>query len=606
MLPSADDFAVVFAPEALLDELDPATVRSEALFAYSAGADRPAADEALGRIAARYDAVDAFAQIDQPSNAALSEDIQGFGAMAVMFPALFLGAAGMASYVLLTRLVLAQRSQIGLMLANGFGRGAVFRHYLGFGLAAGLLGTVPGLVAGILLARSVTRLYTDAISVPVRVVELHPETVVVGVLFGLGAGALATLAPALRASRLAPATAMRGADMGGRGGRSALERVVPPLRRLPARWKMVVRGIARSRRRSVSTALGVVFAATLILTSWGMLDTVQVLLARQFGEVQKQDAQVYLAPGASRATLDEVAQVEGVKRVESVAESAVAVRSPVGSYQTSLLAFGRDTTMHGFSPVSGGPDGLPAEGVLLGAALEERLDVGVGDRVSIVLPALGVTLEERVAGFVAEPLGTLAYIALPELARALGRPEAEIVNALMVDIDPAADQGEVRDRLAAVSGVAAVVDSRAMERAADEYMGLFYALIGLMVALGAVMAFALIFTTMSANVSERVTELASLRAAGMGRRTLARLITGENMLLTVLGIVPGLVVGYLAARLFMAMFSSDLFSFDLAMRPTTPVFVAAALLVAALVSQWPVLRAVDRVDIAKVVRERSQ
>jgi putative ABC transport system permease protein len=606
VLPSADDFAVIFASEALLAELDPATITSEALFAYATGADRPATDDALARIAAQNGAVDAFAQADQPSNAALSEDIQGFGAMAVMFPALFLGAAGMATYVLLTRLVLAQRSYIGLMLANGFGRRAVFGHYLGFGLAAALLGTIPGLVAGMLLARSVTRLYTEAISVPVRVVEFHAETVVVGVLFGLGAGALATLAPALRASRLSPATAMRGAAMGGRGGRSLLERVVPPLRRLPARWKMVVRGIARSRRRSFSTALGVVFAATLILTSWGMIDTTQVLLARQFDEVQTQDAQVYLAPDASRATPHEVAQVEGVERVEPVADYAVAVRSAAGSYQTSLLAFARDTTMHGFSPVAGGPDGLPAEGVLLGAALEERLDVSVGDGVSIVLPALGVTVDERVAGFVAEPLGTYAYLALPGLAQALGRDPDEVVNSLMLGMDPAADHGEVRDRVAAVPGVAAVVDSRALERAADQYMGLFYAFVGLMVALGAVMAFALIFTTMSANVSERVTELASLRAAGMGRRTLARLITGENMLLTLLGIVPGLIVGYLSARVFMAMFSSDLFSFDLAMRPTTPVFVAAALLVAALVSQWPVLRAVDRVDIAKVVRERSQ
>ena len=282
------------------------------------------------------------------------------------------------------------------------------------------------------------------------------------------------------------------------------------------------------------------------------------------------------------------------------------MRSAAGSYRTSLVAFERDTTMHGFSPVTGGPDGLPATGVLLGAALEERLDVAVGDEVSIVCPAFGVTVDERVAGFVAEPLGTYAYVALPGLAQALGRDPDEVVNSLMVGMDPAADHGEVRDRVAAVPGVAAVVDSRALERAADQYMGLFYAFVGLMVALGAVMAFALIFTTMSANVSERVTELASLRAAGMGRRTLARLITGENMLLTLLGIVPGLIVGYLSARVFMAMFSSDLFSFDLAMRPTTPVFVAAALLVAALVSQWPVLRAVDRVDIAKVVRERSQ
>jgi len=292
--------------------------------------------------------------------------------------------------------------------------------------------------------------------------------------------------------------------------------------------------------------------------------------------------------------------------VEPAAEYGVAVRSAAGSYQTSLVALERDTVMHGFSPVSGGPDGLPADGVLLGVALRERLDLAVGDEVEIVAPGAGVSVRERLAGFVDEPLGTYAYVALPRLTQALGRGRQEIVNSLMVRMDPGADQAEVRDRLAAIAGVAAVIDSRALERAAGDYMALFYAFVGVMVALGAVMALALIFTTMSANVSERVTELASLRAAGMGRRALARLITGENMLLTVLGIVPSLIVGYFSARLFMAMFSSDLFSFDLAMRPTTPVLVAVALLVAALLSQWPVLRAVDRIDIAKVVRERSQ
>jgi len=385
-----------------------------------------------------------------------------------------------------------------------------------------------------------------------------------------------------------------------------MERVIPPLGRLPARWKMVVRGITRSRRRSLSTALGVVFAATLVLTSWGMIDTTQLLLARQFDEVQKQDAQVFLAPEAATATVTDVRDVDGVAAIEPAADQTATVRSAAGSYQTSLVAFERDTAMHGFSRVSGGPGGLPADGVLLGAALEKRLDIAVGDMVEIDLPALGTSVEQRVAGFVDEPLGTFAYLALSELARSLGRPESEVANSLMVKFASSADQGEVRDRVSRVTGVAAVVDSRALERAADRYMGLFYAFVGLMVALGAVMAFALIFTTMSANVSERVTELASLRATGMRRRTLARLITGENMLLTALGIVPGLIIGYYAARLFMATFSSDLFSFDLTMRWTTPVFVAVALLVAAFVSQWPVLRAVDRVDVAKVVRERSQ
>jgi putative ABC transport system permease protein len=55
----------------------------------------------------------------------------------------------------------------------------------------------------------------------------------------------------------------------------------------------------------------------------------------------------------------------------------------------------------------------------------------------------------------------------------------------------------------------------------------------------------------------------------------------------------------------MASFSSDLFSFDLQMRWTTPVIAAAAVLLVSLLSQWPGLRAIGRLDVATVVRERS-
>jgi putative ABC transport system permease protein len=110
---------------------------------------------------------------------------------------------------------------------------------------------------------------------------------------------------------------------------------------------------------------------------------------------------------------------------------------------------------------------------------------------------------------------------------------------------------------------------------------------------------------MSANIGERVTELASLRASGMSGGQLSRIITAENVFLTLLGIVPGLVVGYVGAAQFMASFSSDLFNFDLHVRPTTFLFTAVGVLLAALMSQLPILAAVRRIDIARVVRERA-
>ena len=54
----------------------------------------------------------------------------------------------------------------------------------------------------------------------------------------------------------------------------------------------------------------------------------------------------------------------------------------------------------------------------------------------------------------------------------------------------------------------------------------------------------------------------------------------------------------------MASFSSDLFAFDLFIEPTTFLWSAAAILVVALVSQWPGLRAIRRISIPKVVKER--
>jgi len=614
ILVSPDAFGVLFVPESLFADLPARSVTDQALFSYAAGADRTSLDAQLQAIARRYGATDAFTQAEQPSNAALHEDINGFGEMAIMFPLLFLGAAAMATYVMLTRLVLAQQSQIGLLLANGFGRRTLFGHYLSFGLAAALLGAVPGLLLGMLLARFVTQLYTDAVSVPIHVIAFHPATVAIGLIFAVAAGSLGTLAPALRAVRLTPAAAMRGTVGGGHGGRSLLERVMPPLDRLPTRWKMVLRGIGRNRRRSVSTVLGIVLAATLILTSWGMLDTTNVLLQRQFVDIQRQDAEVYFtAPVTSKSTeaasvgqaVATVAAVPGVASAEPAADVPASIRSSSGVYQTALHAYQPATRMHGFYNLAGNRIQLPESGLLLGKPLRDLLHVSVGDQVAVELPSLGATIHEPVAGFVNEPLGTFAYLSLPALTRALGPGAADPANAAMVTFAPGADGAAVRSRLAALPQVGAVVDSRALYATAKSYMGLFYVFVGLMVVLGAVMALALIYTTMSANISERLTEVASLRAAGMGRRRLALLISSENLLLTLIGIVPGLIVGYYAAAAFMASFSSDLFSFDLALRPWTPVLVALALLIAALLSQWPVLRAVDRIDVAVVVRERS-
>ena len=150
-----------------------------------------------------------------------------------------------------------------------------------------------------------------------------------------------------------------------------------------------------------------------------------------------------------------------------------------------------------------------------------------------------------------------------------------------------------------------MVDSRALYDMFQEFLSFFYAFVGIMLAFGGVMAFALIFNTISVNVAERESEYATMRANGLSQRKLASLITGENLLLTALGIIPGLIVGYAIAALFMKSYSSDMFTFNLDMNWTTLLFSALAMLVVAALSVIPAVRTVQHLDISKVVRERS-
>ncbi len=607
LLVPPDQFGVIFVPGTMLDALPAGQATPELLVRYAPEADRAALDQRIGTLAAGA-GVATQTRDQQPSNAALNEDISGFGELSLMFPLLFLGAAGLATYVLLNRLVLQQRAQIGLLVASGYRRRTILRHLLGFGLVTGAAGGIPGALAGVALGGVVTDLYTGVIGLPaaVRVVELRPLTLVLALAFALGAGALSALAPALRASRISPAEAMRGSVPLGAGGASLVERLLPPLRRLPARWKMVLRGIGRNRVRSLSTMLGVALAAILVLVSWGMIDTMQVIVDRQFGQIDRQDAEIVLATPATGAEVARIAAVDGVAAAEPVAHLPVVVSTAGHSYVTSLSGFEPGTTMHGFRAASGEPLNLPSGGLLIGSALREQLKVNAGDSVTVTLTTTGASVTDRVAGFVTEPLGTLAYGTLPHLDALFGAAAVTgATTSVQVRYDAGTSSDAVSARLEAVPGVLAVSDSQAIAKIFNKFMGLFYAFVGVMLVFGAVMAFAILFVTIGSNVAERGTELATMRAMGMSIGALGRVVSGENLLLTLAGIVPGLILGYLAAAEFMASFNSDLFTFDLAVRPLTFVGTALGILVAAALSQWPALRAVRHLDLARVVRERA-
>ncbi len=617
VLPS--DFGVVFAPEPLVAGLAPDTVHAQAL-AYIPPDKAADATEPASAAMRSAGALDVMTRAEQPSNAALQEDVSGFGELSFAFPLMFLGAAAFATFVLLGRMIASQRAIIGTLRANGMARRTIIVHYTSFGLAVGVVGSVIGALLGALLAGVISTLYTGELGIPSRVAEVRPTTVLGGVAIGILAAVAAAYLPARRATALRPAEAMRGIVPMGQGHQSLAERLIPPLHRLPVRWRVALRGIGRHPRRSLATIGGVVMASTLILASWGMIDTIDILMHRQFVDIIRQDASVYPISPVGPSELSAIAAVDGVAAVEPGAEWSVAVASSSGTYLTQLTALEPGSAMHGFYDSSWREVSLPSQGVLLGAALRDRLQVDVGDTVHLSLATLApvggatasgsgtVAVDATVAGFVNEPLGTPVYASLPYVTGLVGPAEAgsaPLENVAYVRYAAGADADAVVARLRSLDGVAAVIDNHALFDLMNQFLGLFYVFIGVMVVLGGILAFALIYNTLVASISERATEIAVLRTLGMPSRTISRLITGENLLLTAIGLVPGLLIGYLVSALFMASFSSDMFRFDLEVRPTTLVLTAAAIVVTGLLSQIPALGAVRNLELGRIVRERA-
>ena len=262
--------------------------------------------------------------------------------------------------------------------------------------------------------------------------------------------------------------------------------------------------------------------------------------------------------------------------------------------------------MHKFLLEGGGTTTLPRRGLLAGEALQGELDIGSGD--SVRVRSVDGELEDSapVEGFLAEPLGTLAYTALDNV-RPVTTAEGQTgtANSALVRFESGVDRDEMRQSLSALPGVSAYEDSQAIKSAVDQYLGLFYAFVGIMLIFGGAMAFALIFNSMSSSISERKVEMATLRASGAPSKMLSRMVRVENLITVLIGIVPGLIIGYAVAAVFMASFGSDQFNFELQMRSSTLVLSAVAIVIVAVISQIPGLRALRRINVAKIIRERA-
>jgi putative ABC transport system permease protein len=484
------------------------------------------------------------------------------------------------------------------MLALGARRGALMRHYLWYGAAVSSMAALGGVVVGAAATSAYTRVYASLLHLPDTVIGHRLPTAVIGFLLGLITGVVGALAPAVGAARTAPAQAMRG-EIVHTVGMGLLTRVSARWTRVPVAARMALRSLTRSRRRTVATMVGCVLALTLILTAAGQLTSVRAMLNIEFDSVQRQDATVLVASGANDVGT-QLKSLPGVAVVEPATMARVTVAANGRIYSTSLTGLQTSTVMHGFRGVDGAPGTLPLDGVIAGEGLAKQLGLRVGDTMTVIPPS-GTARQVRLAGLVDEPLGTALY-ATSGVAQSITNTGPD---TYLLRLAAGADHDRIRASATGLSGVLAYTDAAAVKRQIDSYLIIFWVFASTMLALGALLAFTVIYVTMTVNVAERTAELATLRAAGAPTRRLTAALALENLTATALAVPIGLAVGLGVGWGFLRSFNNDLFHLHLSIGPAALALAVIAVMAAAAVSQLPAARMINRIDIAGVVRERA-
>ena len=202
-----------------------------------------------------------------------------------VFPLFFFLLAALVCITTMTRMVEEQRVAIGGMKALGYSKGAIAIKYVGYGFLASAVGSLVGLAVGLtllpwIICTSWKIIYTFG---PIHY-GIEPVTSVTACLAAVGTVTLSALGACFNTLAAVPAQLMR-PKAPPMGKRILLERITPLWRRLSFNYKITLRNLFRYQKRFWMTVIGIGGCAALIVTAFGLRDSIFAVMEKQYGDL---------------------------------------------------------------------------------------------------------------------------------------------------------------------------------------------------------------------------------------------------------------------------------------------------------------------------------
>jgi len=491
-------------------------------------------------------------------------EYQGYGdnadrmrSIGKVFPVLFFLVAALISLTTMTRMVEEQRVQIGTMKALGYGKAAIAGKYIGYALIATLGGSIFGVLAGekilpfiIIYAYMILYKHLPAILVP-----YHMSYALQASGIAVACTLIATIASCYKELAAEPAELMRPAAPK-QGKRILLERIGIIWKHLNFTWKSTVRNLIRYKKRFFMTIFGIGGCMALMVVGFGLKDCIYEIVSLQYEKVQFYDAATYMSNDISEENRqqlhDYLDQNADIKETIEARMQKTDVKSASGKKTLYLMVPSDNEKIEDFLSFHSRTNkdevySLKKDEVILTEKMASLLNVKVGDE---------LTIEDEDRGDQTVTVGAICenymshYLYLsPEKYEELYGVPAEYNTIIYSVKDGKDDQIEkIGTKLLSMDGVLNVSYTSSIEGRLDDMLRSLNLVIVVLIVSAGMLAFVVLYNLNNINITERQRELATLKVLGFYDGEVASYVYRENILLTIIGSVVGMVLGNLLHR----------------------------------------------------------
>ncbi len=474
--------------------------------------------------------------------------------VAKVFPIFFFLVAALVCMTTMTRMVEEQRTQIGVFKALGYSEATIIGKYIAYSGSAAIIGSVIGYFAG-------TWAFSNVI------------WVAYGMLYDMGSlryvwdGGLAAIAMlvALLCSagttfvacyqELQEMAAMLMRPKAPKAGKRVL------LEKLPVVWdhlkfldKVSVRNLFRYKKRFFMMIIGVSGCTALLVAGQGVKDSIATIADTQFDTISLYDM---VAAGT------QIEDVEGMDSYIQTAQGSADAAAGDKVKSVSLLVPKEESDFDLYMDLHT-KDGervvLPKEQeVVISYKLAEGLGVQIGDTLQIQNSDLqGGTV--TVSGIYQNYFNH--YVILNEATYQSLFGEEPDWNAFFINVKEGADADEVAAALMKEKDINSVTISQDLKDKVADMMSSLNYIVMLVIACGAMLAFVVIYNLNNINITERIREIATIKVLGFYKEETNSYVFRENMILTLLGSLVGLVIGHYLHAFIMNQIQIDAIAFD--------------------------------------------